>query len=98
MRAGERGAHSPHLSIGVQPLTIVPLALALGTVMRSAEAAILPAANIGGDGENPLIHQSFPVGRVRTQQYEPNLSVPRDFCLERCFSCLRGSWLPFKSG
>ena len=34
------------------PLTIVPLALALGTVMRSAEAAILLAANIGGDSDS----------------------------------------------
>ena len=34
------------------PLTIVPLALALGTVMSSAEAAILLAANIGGDSDS----------------------------------------------
>jgi len=34
------------------PLTIVPLALALGTVMQSAEAAILLAANIGGDSDS----------------------------------------------
>ena len=34
------------------PLTIVPLAIALGTVMRSAEAAILLAANIGGDSDS----------------------------------------------
>jgi ADP-ribosylglycohydrolase len=34
------------------PLTVVPLALALGTVMRSAEAAILLAANIGGDSDS----------------------------------------------
>ena len=33
-------------------MTIVPLALALGTVMRSAEAAILLAANIGGDSDS----------------------------------------------
>jgi ADP-ribosylglycohydrolase len=33
-------------------LRIVPLALALGTVMRSAEAAILLAANIGGDSDS----------------------------------------------
>jgi ADP-ribosylglycohydrolase len=33
-------------------LTIVPLALALGTVMTSAEAAILLAANIGGDSDS----------------------------------------------
>jgi ADP-ribosylglycohydrolase len=34
------------------PLTIVPLAVALGTVMQSAEAAILLAANIGGDSDS----------------------------------------------
>jgi ADP-ribosylglycohydrolase len=35
-----------------QPLTIVPLALALATLMRSAEAAILLAANVGGDSDS----------------------------------------------
>jgi ADP-ribosylglycohydrolase len=35
-----------------QPLTIVPLALALATVMQSAEDAILVAANIGGDSDS----------------------------------------------
>jgi len=35
-----------------QPLTIVPLALALATVTRSAEEAILVAANIGGDSDS----------------------------------------------
>ena len=34
------------------PLTIVPLALALGTVMTSAEAATLLAANVGGDSDS----------------------------------------------
>lgn len=34
------------------PLTIVPLALALGTVMQSAEAAILLGANMGGDSDS----------------------------------------------
>jgi ADP-ribosylglycohydrolase len=34
------------------PLTIVPLAIALGTVMESAEAAILLATNIGGDSDS----------------------------------------------
>jgi ADP-ribosylglycohydrolase len=34
------------------PLTIVPLALALGAVMHSAELAILLAANIGGDSDS----------------------------------------------
>ena len=33
-------------------MTIVPLALALGTVMPSAEAAILLATNIGGDSDS----------------------------------------------
>jgi len=35
-----------------QPLTIVPLALALATIMSSAEDAILAAANIGGDSDS----------------------------------------------
>lgn len=34
------------------PLTIVPLALALGTITNSAELAILLAANIGGDSDS----------------------------------------------
>jgi ADP-ribosylglycohydrolase len=34
------------------PFTIVPLALALGTVMSSAEAAILLATNVGGDTDS----------------------------------------------
>lgn len=34
------------------PLTIVPLALVLATMMESAEAAILLAANIGGDSDS----------------------------------------------
>ena len=34
------------------PLTIVPLAIALATVMQSAEAAILLATNIGGDSDS----------------------------------------------
>ena len=34
------------------PLTIVPLALGLATVMRSAEDAILLAANVGGDSDS----------------------------------------------
>jgi ADP-ribosylglycohydrolase len=34
------------------PSTIVPLALALGTVMSSAEAAILLATNVGGDSDS----------------------------------------------
>jgi ADP-ribosylglycohydrolase len=35
-----------------QPLTIVPLALGLATVMRSAEEAVLLAANVGGDSDS----------------------------------------------
>jgi ADP-ribosylglycohydrolase len=35
-----------------QPMTIVPLALGLGTVMQSAQEAILLAANIGGDSDS----------------------------------------------
>jgi ADP-ribosylglycohydrolase len=35
-----------------QPLTIVPLALGLATVMQSAEEAILLAANVGGDSDS----------------------------------------------
>jgi len=34
------------------PLTIVPLAITLGTVLESAEAAILLATNIGGDSDS----------------------------------------------
>jgi len=34
------------------PLTIVPLAIAIGTVMQSAEAAILLATNAGGDSDS----------------------------------------------
>lgn len=34
------------------PLTIVPLALALGTLIQSAETAILVAANVGGDSDS----------------------------------------------
>jgi ADP-ribosylglycohydrolase len=35
-----------------EPLTIVPLALGLATVMASAEEAILLAANVGGDSDS----------------------------------------------
>jgi ADP-ribosylglycohydrolase len=35
-----------------QPLRIVPLALALATIMQSAEDAILVAANVGGDSDS----------------------------------------------
>jgi ADP-ribosylglycohydrolase len=35
-----------------QPMTIVPLALGLGTRMQSAQEAILLAANIGGDSDS----------------------------------------------
>jgi ADP-ribosylglycohydrolase len=35
-----------------QPMTIVPLALGLATVLRSAEEGILIAANIGGDSDS----------------------------------------------
>jgi ADP-ribosylglycohydrolase len=35
-----------------RPLTIVPLALALVAIMRSAEEAILLAANVGGDSDS----------------------------------------------
>jgi ADP-ribosylglycohydrolase len=35
-----------------RPLTIVPLALALATIMRSAENAILLATNVGGDSDS----------------------------------------------
>ena len=34
------------------PLTIVPLAIALGTLVQSAEAAILLATNVGGDSDS----------------------------------------------
>jgi ADP-ribosylglycohydrolase len=35
-----------------QPMTIIPLALGLATVMQSAEEAIILAANIGGDSDS----------------------------------------------
>jgi ADP-ribosylglycohydrolase len=35
-----------------RPLTIVPLALALATTLRSAEQAVLFAANVGGDSDS----------------------------------------------
>jgi ADP-ribosylglycohydrolase len=35
-----------------QPLTIVPLAIALGTLTASPDQAILLAANIGGDSDS----------------------------------------------
>jgi hypothetical protein len=35
-----------------RPLTIVPLALGLATIMPSAEEAILLAANVGGDSDS----------------------------------------------
>ena len=48
LQSGEVAAHYfPN-----QPLTIVPLALALATVMESAEDATLFAANIGGDSDS----------------------------------------------
>ena len=56
----ERLASSPSLTSGEvaasffpnQPLTIVPLAIGLATVMQSAEEAILLAANVGGDSDS----------------------------------------------
>ena len=48
LRAADVAAHCfPN-----QPLTIVPLALGLATVMHSAEDAILLAANVGGDSDS----------------------------------------------
>lgn len=53
-------SQEPELTAGVvssrcvpaDPLTIVPLAIALATLMSSAEAAILLAANVGGDSDS----------------------------------------------
>jgi len=47
-----RAAHVATHCFPNQPLTIVPLALGLATVMRSAEDAILLAANVGGDSDS----------------------------------------------
>jgi ADP-ribosylglycohydrolase len=47
-----RAAEVPARYFPNQPLTIVPLALGLATVLRSAEEAILLAANIGGDSDS----------------------------------------------
>ena len=41
-----------HRYAPTDPLTIVPLAIALATLMQSAESAILLAANIGGDSDS----------------------------------------------
>jgi ADP-ribosylglycohydrolase len=41
-----------HRYAPTQPLTIVPLAIALATLMESAELAILLAANVGGDSDS----------------------------------------------
>ncbi len=51
-RPALRPAELAELYFPNRPLTIVPLALGLGTVMHSAEAAILLAANIGGDSDS----------------------------------------------
>ena len=40
------------ITLPLTPVTIVPLALALGAIMHSAEDAVLVAANIGGDGDS----------------------------------------------
>jgi ADP-ribosylglycohydrolase len=48
LRAGNVAA----ASFPCEPLTIVPLALALATVMQSAEEAMLLAANVGGDSDS----------------------------------------------
>ncbi|PYP41203.1 MAG: hypothetical protein DMD48_00875 [Gemmatimonadetes bacterium] len=47
-----RAAEIAALCFPNQPLTIVPLALGLGTLMQSAQEAILLAANIGGDSDS----------------------------------------------
>lgn len=47
-----RAAEIAALYFPNQPMTIVPLALGLGTLMQSAEEAILLAANIGGDSDS----------------------------------------------
>lgn len=57
------------------PLTIVPLALALATLMQSAEAAILLAANVGGDSDSvasiagSILGARYP-GSVNEEWYE----------------------------
>jgi ADP-ribosylglycohydrolase len=63
-----------------QPLTIVPLALGLATVMQSAEDAILLAANIGGDSDSVasiaggILGATYP-NTVNQQWYEVVESV-----------------------
>ena len=56
------------------PLTIVPLALGLATVMRSAEDAILVATNVGGDSDSV----ASIAGGILGAMY-PN-TVNRDWC------------------
>ena len=47
-----RAEHVAAKYFPASPLTIVPLAIALATVMESAQSAILLAANIGGDSDS----------------------------------------------
>jgi hypothetical protein len=49
---GHLAVQNARVLVPSDPLTIVPLAIALATVMQSAEAAILLATNIGGDSDS----------------------------------------------
>ena len=55
------------------PLTIVPLAIALGTVCHSADAAILLAANIGGDSDSVASIAGAILGARHTQTVNDEL-------------------------
>jgi ADP-ribosylglycohydrolase len=63
-----------------QPLTIVPLALALSTIMQSADDSILVAANVGGDSDSVasiaggILGARYP-GTVNSSWYEVVESV-----------------------
>lgn len=62
------------------PLTIVPLALALGTIVDSAEDAMLTAANVGGDSDSvasiagAILGARYP-GTIREDWYQVVASV-----------------------
>ena len=58
-----------------RPLTIVPLALALGTVMSSAREAILLAANVGGDSDSVASIAGAVLGARRPESVDDEWSA-----------------------
>ena len=57
-----------------RPLTIVPLALALGTVMSSAREAILLATNVGGDSDSVASIAGAVLGARHPETVDPEWS------------------------